>query len=159
MKILFLDIDGVLNSEALFRRRPPDARLEMNEDKWWAEMLDPDAIQRLNRILAETGAKVVVSSTWRFALGPDDLQRILGSRGFVGEIIGATPRRLTKRGDRRGDEIAAWLSDAACDVEAFVILDDDSDMGALLPKLIKTTWKAGLQDEHVTAARAMMGEL
>lgn len=62
-------------------------------------------------------------------------------------------------GGLRGHEIQDWLRHRAerrDDVEAFVIIDDDSDMDHLLPKLVKTTCATGLLDEHVEAAARLL---
>lgn len=61
-----------------------------------------------------------------------------------------TGRRLV-----RGDEIARWLA-TACDVTAFVILDDDNDMDGLLPRLVQTDAARGLGDREVADALAML---
>jgi len=149
MKILFLDMDGVLNSNIFFKKTELNQELRMHSDKWWAEMVDPKAVVFLNEILDRTGAKVVVSSTWRMVLTPEDLQRVLKERGFTGEIIGATPKG---GGEIRGLKIQRWLDETDLDVESFVILDDSSDMGDLMDRLVHTTWRYGLRKKHVPLA-------
>lgn len=141
MKIIFLDIDGVLNSVAWLKTLPEPPRID--------EMIDREAVRRLNRLLDETGgAKIVVSSTWRLGKSVQNLQEILEKFGCTGTVIGKAPYL----GKRRGYEIQHWLSEQAEQPERFVILDDDSDMEHPSPFLVQTTWQNGLLDEHVTAA-------
>src|SRR5687767_10572458 len=54
MKIVFLDIDGVLNT-----------RRSCHAQRGRPRPFDVDAISALNRVLRQTGARVVMSSTWR----------------------------------------------------------------------------------------------
>ena len=55
-KIVFLCIDGVLNSEEYFNKC-------FSSDNVCD--LDPDAINRLIKFLDDTNAKIVISSSWR----------------------------------------------------------------------------------------------
>ena len=114
-------------------------------------MIDPAAVELLNRLVASTGAKVVISSSWRVCRTLEQIQDDLRSRGFVGEVIGATPSII----GHRGHEIAAWLTEHG--PASFVILDDDSDMAHLKPRLVRTTFARGLQLEHIETARALLG--
>lgn len=112
--------------------------------------MDPKLVLRLNEILARTGAKVVISSSWRSMFSKEEILECLETNGFIGEVIDTTLRLLQ---DIRGTEIQIWLdNNTREDVDSFVILDDDSDMGPLMDKLIQTTWALGLQPEHVERA-------
>jgi len=151
MKILFLDIDGVLNSHAFWKRLRAEKKLIQDHK------LDPLAIERLNRLTDETGAKLVVSSTWRLPYVWNKQLGMLVTRlqqaGITGEIIGMTPDHQKAYG--RGGEIQAWMLQArqdGIDIESFVILDDDSDMDHLIGYLVQTRFEDGLQDIHVEAA-------
>lgn len=161
MKIVFLDFDGVLNSHEYIRNRAPE------NERGSRIGLDRVAVARVNRLLAETGAEVVVSSTWRHGKKRTQLCDILNDVGFVGVVRGMTPEWLTKTpggiyaAKCRGEEIQAWLDNAAHighDVESFVIVDDDSDMAHLAYRLIKTSFETGLLDEHVDRAIGMLRE-
>jgi hypothetical protein len=142
--LLFLDIDGVLNSAVWFA--------SMKERDWDRKpihhMLDPEAVRRLNFIIAATGAEIVISSSWRIIHPLTSIADALKKRGFIGTIIGATGSGP----GRRGNEIQAWLDAHSRSTRPFAILDDDSDMEHLLPRLVKTTWAKGLLDQHVPAA-------
>jgi hypothetical protein len=159
--VIFLDIDGVLNSIDFSKR---------TEHKWpdwpkWPDgQIDRDAVAHLNRLITATGAKIVISSSWRKMLDPEELAKVLARNGCIGEVIDETPdffklefwERPTPDGRFvRGDEIQAWL-DEHPEVEAFVIFDDDSDMGHLVDRLIQTDCQTGLLAEHVERAIALL---
>lgn len=153
MRVIFLDIDGVLNSGAYIKRL--NDLFDRPENQ-----MDPEAVQKLNRLTDLTGAKIVVSSTWRLAFlrqanGLDMLQRCMKAYGITGEVIGMTFNDAWGT-DRRGQEIQDYL-DNNPNIEKFVILDDDSDMGPLLPHLIQTKFDNGLQDTHVEQIAAILG--
>ncbi len=147
MKVIFLDIDGVLvNHKSLARAKKENAT---GKTRLWSSMIDPYAMGLLNRIVEETGALVVVSSVWRYGRGRTELQEILNDAGFEGRVLGVTPRMPEHE---RGDEIAEWLKSSLRKVESFVILDDDSDMADLKDKLVQTSMETGMLDEHAEKA-------
>jgi hypothetical protein len=144
-RIIFLDIDGVLNSNAWYERfgyqhipRPP---------------LDRDAVRRLDRIVRATGAFLVISSSWR---GDPRLSSWLMEHGCSGVVVGRTPRIA---GVERGIEIAHWLrlnARSGIPIRSFVILDDGDDMAGLQPWLVQTTQEYGLQDDDVDRAITLL---
>jgi len=123
MKIIFLDIDGVLNNY-----------YTLGEGANW----DPDLVKILNRIIKETKAEIVLSSTWRQITQYCDIIK----NDMKIKYIGETP----KLWEKRGVEIQTWL-DENPGVEKFVILDDDSDMVHLMPHLLQTDGEFGLTNE------------
>jgi hypothetical protein len=145
MKVVFLDFDGpIIPEQSHLERRP------LKQKAW------PPAITALNRITRTTGAKIVVSSTWRLA-GFEDVRRHLRNWGASGDVIGITPCGMEEEGKEawsatRGQEIAAWLAEHP-EVESFVILDDDRDMEHLMPFLVHTPFVVGLTES--TADRAI----
>lgn len=141
-KILFLDVDGVLNSAKWFRNP------RSNEDDYLGlRSIDPACVSRLKKILSFTGAKVVLSSTWRLE---ESFVKTLEDAGIP--IEGRTPYI---RSNHRGEEIAAWLTGRdgiSCD---YIVIDDDDDAGdheLTRDYFIQTTFATGLQDSHVQAA-------
>lgn len=154
MKVLFLDIDGVLNHFAFLLGRASHPAMT-NDETSGTEWIDPDCVAHLNAIIARSGAKVVISSSWRYVYGPAAMERILRRRGFIGEVIGETQKtNLT-----RGEEIAAWLKAAPEPVDGFAILDDDTDMAPLGAHQVVTSHATGgLLAEHVEQALAILGE-
>jgi hypothetical protein len=171
--VIFLDVDGVLNSEAFLRvlearhaqlghTEPPSPKRETTCDCFKLyNQIDRAAVARLNRIVAATGAKIVISSSWRKLFDPPELHRIFTEHGLVAEIIGETPdgpndealRAEHRHTDRifRGHEIDYWLRQHPT-VERFVILDDGGDMVMHAGRLVQTDSDDGLQDVHVEQA-------
>ena len=153
--IIFLDIDGVLNSWDWWARRktepPPTEHMGIYE-------LDPLACQRLQRICDTMGAGLVLTSTWRKSRTLDDLRSLFGQRGLTAPIVGRTPdlshnhNPFAEPWNRigRGLEIQWWLrtylgDEATCQAR-FAILDDDRDFGDLCGKLVQTRMATGLTD-------------
>ena len=170
MKVLFLDIDGVLNSENWFAYRIYCVKNNMvnilmnfvdTDDrniKHKLTMLDDRAIANLNRIIEETGCKVVLSSSWRSSIESENIftQNLLKLKGFKYEFYDVTPRLwFSDFSIRRGEEINFWLDKESekHEIESFVILDDDSDM---LPEqmnnFIHVDGQVGLTDRDVLTA-------
>jgi len=81
VRVIFLDIDGVLNHCDTRSAISPTA----------AEPLPipiaPECVVRLNRLIAETGAKIVISSSWRTFARWQDLGPALVRHGLVGDVI------------------------------------------------------------------------
>lgn len=143
-KILFLDVDGVLNYGMFGLHQP--------------------LLERLFRIVEQTGATVVLSSSWR---DTDLLKDRLREAGVIWEsetpdlslksAPGPYQTELTSKIIRavpRCWEIAEWLRKAdredVFDVEDFAILDDDPD--AVIPgHFYKTDTRDGLTDEIAEA--------
>lgn len=143
MKVLFLDIDGVLNNTETFLTLNP-----------WGH-LDKRLIDRLDSVLARTGAKVVISSAWRVGDQGQSVARALRRAGMkhADRIIDETP---TSRWIR-GWEIRLWLL-AHPEVQTYAIVDDMSDMGPVAHRLVQTDWDKGLQAEDAEALVALLGE-
>ena len=174
MKILFLDIDGVLNSERLVAENEArhatlgDHRCECFSIIY---QMDRACVARLNRILAETGAQVVISSSWRRLLDNATIIKILRSFGFEGAVIGATPDLVNdpewlarhewgRNGYEhidRGHEIWEWIA-AHPEVTHFVILDDCSDMAHVKPFHVHTDFEVGLDEPDVERALHLMAK-
>ena len=120
-KIIFLDIDGVLNVYCEERDEFGCTFHKHFEDN-------------LRWIIEETGAKIVISSTWRMS-GLSEMQRMWKHRNLVGEVIDITPTEVdvVERGTcefydqvDRGFEIQQWINDNK--VVCYCIIDDDNDM-------------------------------
>jgi hypothetical protein len=129
MKVLFLDIDGVLNSDRSCLALREEAENAETASERLYHRIDPVAVGLLNLVLRHD-VKVVVSSTHRkFHPRLDNLCRYIADLGVKGEVISATVDgwALKWDDDRRGVEIQEWL-DRHPQVTHFAILDDDSDM-------------------------------
>lgn len=141
MRVIFLDIDGCLNDSFTVDRTP---------DGFYG--IEAEKVERLNRIISATGAKVVVSSSWRIMHTLPEIEEFLREKGFSGEIVGMTPvgKKAPWESMRdRGDEILAWLMGNEA-VESFVILDDADCDPFEEDRHVRTDWESGL-DETVVA--------
>lgn len=143
MKVIFLDIDGVLNVEVFINafwaickqmkltRKEASESHKANLHDDFGNVFCPTACSRLAWIIEETGAKIVISSTWRHS-GLEAMQEMWKARNLPGEVIDITPVNMDDRDlpfkDRaeRGNEIKEWLNKNP--VESYVIFDDDDDM-------------------------------
>jgi len=145
MKIVFLDIDGVLNSR---QSLPLDAG-----------SMHPPLISKLNRLLQETGANVVISSSWRMHTPLNELANYLVKSGFEypERIIGAT-RYLDGRRSR-GYEITLWLRQVKGCVDSFVVLDDvAAGLDEVNGNVVVTDNRIGLSDKNVENAIKILNE-
>lgn len=138
-KVIFLDMDGVLNC-----KNTPN----VNGKVW---LIDRQLVKRFNRIFDTCkDVEVVLSSSWRYAVENKtiDINWLMENVGYTGpKIVHMTPPGE----DDRGYEIQAWL-DVHKDVEKFVIIDDDTDMAHLIDHLIKTDFwseEGGITDSDV----------
>jgi hypothetical protein len=106
MKVIFLDIDGVLNCK---KTRNP---------RKLPYVVDPALVRRFKRLLARTGAKVVLSSTWRY-----DPAGLFSARHGGIPFIDVTPDMPKQP---RRNEVLAWLKRHPR-VTRYVIIDDEDD--------------------------------
>ena len=156
MKVIFLDIDGVLNSGYT------KERIE------GYTFVDASNIRFLKELIDQTGAKVVLSSTWRRGwalLDTRDEESLTSSEKQDIRLFEALKARLLEYGielmsytrdfAQRGTEIDAWLKEWTGEpIEAFVILDDMDDW-ELKPHgdhLVQTGFYAGLEPKNVRRA-------
>lgn len=142
LKLLFLDIDGVLNSVK--------QRLEGRWDDG-TRTLDPEALKRLERIMVKTECAVVLTSVWRKRETLSTTQLNFRKKGFPLELIqrfiGSTS---VLHEDRcRGREIDLWLKALGGDPK-FAILDDGYDLDPYLHRLVQVNGQLGLQDSDVS---------
>lgn len=127
MKVIFLDVDGVLNSV---------------EDRFSWTIETDKHLKLLKYIIDNTNAKIVISSSWRILSGTKNtlIKRL---KDFNIEVYSETPH-LCSDGIRRGDEIRQWLKENK-EIENFVILDDESDMREFTKtNLFQTNMEIGL---------------
>lgn len=190
MKIIYLDIDGVLNCEEAYLNgecRYVKHNLNKGDDlknrhqafysksKFW-----------INKLIKETGAKIVISSTWRLS-GIEWLREVWKHEKMEGEIIDITPSFInTKIGDEgytvpRGVEIdyhlknklgfyhINWCKEGQqeymniSNVENYIIIDDDSDMlykqrNHFLHVLPSPRNKSGFGEEHYQKGLKMLNK-
>jgi HAD domain in Swiss Army Knife RNA repair proteins len=122
VKVIFLDIDGVLNCATT----PNPRKLPY--------IVDPKLLRRFKRLLQRTGAKVVLSSTWRY-----DPAGLFSAKHWGVPFIDVTPDMPHRP---RRDEVIAWLKSHP-KVKRFVVIDDEDDELDELP-LFQPSTKTGL---------------
>ncbi len=136
--VVFLDIDGVLNRMHSWSRRRNHGHV------------DRECLRALHTILHETGAQVVLSSSWRL-FAQSKSARVLRYLGVRCDYAGRTPHL---GGRSRGDEIASWLRVHGW--RNFIIVDDDSDMRHLSRRMVKTKFQSGLLPKHIAKAKMLL---
>ena len=150
MKVIFLDFDGVIT---------------IPETKWNISL---EHVKRVKKICDETGAKLVISSSWqrygRAGESREDrvknwLDGIL-MKGYKGAIkkfftdytYDMSGRFYNEFGNVRGSDIKSWLTRNP-DVDNYVIIDDEGDMlDEQLYHFVQTDWVFGIQDREVKLA-------
>lgn len=136
-RIIFLDNDGVLINSPCLRRDAERILTRIGSVK----RAHPDCVAALNLITDETGAELVLSSTWREEGDIESLTDVLRAWGVTGTLLDATPA-LPHRA--RGEEIQHWLDHCGLDIESFLILEDDSEMPHLEHRVVRTLFEPGL---------------
>ena len=154
MKVIFLDIDGVLNNN--------DTEESING---WV-FVDDNLIENLAYVIEKTDAVVVLSSSWRSGYygmqkgAPDDDEQwgIYEYKALVERLkkhsVHIYGHTRWPESSNRGEEIKAWLDEH--NVKDFVILDDyDARISEYFPdNFVKTDWRYGLT--MTSALKALM---
>lgn len=125
-KVIFLDVDGVLNN-GTWAIEMFDKGIRVYHD----DLLYEPSLEQLRRIVDTTGAVIVVSSSWRqIPIAYLHLKERVEKYGM--KIYDKTPYV----GGERGDDITAWFNRHPGDWK-YVILDDDDDMGVHMPHFMR----------------------
>jgi hypothetical protein len=161
--IVFVDIDGVLNSprdyhewNAAWRETRPDGDPwhDPTEDPHVLKLFNKDLVAKLNSITDPVDADVVVSSSWRlfYASRFDKLRDILKAAGVHANVLEATPVGFPER----WEAILIWLHTRGKGQRVqYVILDDEAPrfrMTHINAHLVQTSSVVGLQDHDVRRA-------
>lgn len=154
MKVIFLDIDGTLNNDSTKERF--EGLIFLEDEK----------IQLLKELIGQTGAKIVLTSTWRRGWYLKDHMPNLNESDLADiRLFEALEKKLAEHGitllsytddfGLRGEEIDAWLKQWQGEsIESYVILDDmdDKEMCPHAQHLVQTTFWDGLLPEDVQKA-------
>lgn len=155
MKVVFLDIDGVMN------------RLDQPIPYGFRTLpaILPEKVVLLNKLTEVTQSGIVLSTSWRYLFTIEGWNDHFANLGIKARVIGCTLKNtesvqkilLDHTGewkDRiyRGDEINAWVCESLYDSDSFVILDDGTDMAPLDKFLVNTDGDTGLTEEDVQKA-------
>ena len=136
MKLVLLDIDGVLNH----------SNTEWNE---WAE---GSCVDVLNAITKTNDAKIVVVSAQRIGHDAEYMADMLASVGVEAELVGITPELGV-----RDAEIKEWVVGHA-DMITSMVLIDDSYSARYNDIQVQTEWEHGLQDKHIEQANEILNK-
>lgn len=161
MKLIFLDIDGVMNS---FETH---ADPNMPHEAWNPELMArlglslniyPIFVERINKITEETGARIVISSSWRIGYLAEwaDVVIYLHNCGLKGFIVGRTPwKNMEDCFATRGEEINGWFEQHPNEkIESFIVIDDNTlgEKYTFKDNFIQTNFQQGIQDIEVEIA-------
>ena len=161
MKVIFLDIDGVLNSYDFYLSDRCPGNLNGQEGD-----IDPMCVERVLRICNETNAQIVISSDWRIAW--EGTRMRLEKMGLSRDIVvDKTPELIWQRLGKhnymvenddesyeysRGREIDLWL-EAHPECTNYVIIDDRMDFTEeQQPHFVHVNSKCGLTDDNTDIA-------
>ena len=150
MKLIFLDIDGCLNGHEFIAGS-------------LSNMIRPDCVARLNRILEATDAKLVISSAWRYmihggAMTLNGFEYMLRTHGLpANSVVGYTATDETI--PLRGDQIRRWITLEGAGVTKWIVLDDLTEgMANVKHRQIVTDGQTGLTDDDVNRAIEMLAD-
>ncbi len=166
-KILFLDIDGVLNTE---RQHDYCVERGIAPVDGFSYSFDPEAVANLTRIVEQTGADIVLSSSWKY-WGLSAMQNMWANRGLPGKIIDITPDTVSD--DMllsvdldmmlpavKGSEIKEWLAISGSQVTRYAILDDQFDMlPEQQPNFVQTDPRVGITGEDANSVIAILTDM
>ena len=144
VRVLFLDIDGVLNRTAY---RPA---VSVGLRSW----IEPDLAANLTEALRITGAQIVLSSDWRINRELDVLREELAAATIDGTLLDVTPNI---EGVPRWHQIQAWMETNGASHQDVVIIDDLYEMGPLAARFVRASPLNGLDRRAVDAIVALFG--
>ena len=174
MKVIFLDIDGVINTEKWVAYSIENG-LPVHDKYDGQHTFDENCLYWLNKIIDETGAQIIISSSWRndglgtlrkmwrrrYTLGKGDFYKhhdkiydttfSLTTSNFLEQ---KTLMRQLNEDDRwiRGNQIDIYLKTHP-EITKYVIIDDDNDMlDYQQPYFINAKDPNGIEEEHYKKA-------
>ncbi|MEO8704896.1 MAG: HAD domain-containing protein [Kofleriaceae bacterium] len=144
MRVLFLDIDGVMNRTGY---RPA------GESEGLRSWIEPELAARLCALMRQVRARLVMSSDWRRG-ELTDLRNELRIAGIEVPLLDKTPDLGTRD---RWREIQAWLD--AHPTDEYAIVDDLWDMGPLAARFVRTPPLTGLDADAAAKVAALFTPL
>lgn len=116
-KIIFLDFDGVMVTDR-YQEQLMTSGSPLRDE--YGVKFDPICAENLCRIINNTDADIVVTSTWKMEMGLDGIRKMWSDRKLPDKVIDITPDVDILR---RGNEIETWLGRQTGSVR-YVIIDD-----------------------------------
>lgn len=139
MKVIFLDIDGVINNHATFIWARQLNKKYVGYSHRHYDEVDPRLLALVRHIVETVDAKIVISSSWRILHTNEQILDVFKHNDWPNApIIGATGR---SNNGFRGQEVQDWITQNP--VSRYAILDDDGDFFEHQP-LFKTNGEVGL---------------
>ena len=130
LPVIFLDVDGVLNSEMSC------ANINLKQGETYG--VDDIYLNRLKKIIENTNAQIVLSSSWR--LENNKLNEIIKELDKIEVELLDTTINLNGNGNRV-DEILSWINNN--NINETWIAIDDYDLHKMNPKLDKRNFVKG----------------
>jgi len=143
LKIIYLDIDGVLNSKTYYKT------VDRTKKDW--NRFNPLAVEMIKRLIEEFKSSIVISSTWRFAF-VKELKNELIKSGLVKYLHKdwKTPEAYPSH---RGEEINLWLDNHPEAIDYVIIDDDENILEEQKNWFIRTDINEGMTEEHYYKVR------
>ena len=161
MKIIFLDVDGVLNTRNA-------------KDRFGTVIgIEDEKVKRLAQIVAQTGAKIYLTSSWKYGWSSDPY-KCMEDGVYLNLKLAKYGLKIEDKVDmgisERGYEILQWIDWhtrwADYKIDSYVVLDDERFDFPLYPefsgRIVKTdfyTKDGGLQEFHVKEAVRILNEM
>lgn len=164
MNYIFLDVDGVLNSQKYMIKTHKKLK-KILKNKTESEMIyatrhvDTKAVYRLSKIVKATNAKIIMSSSWRGAWKYGEpstnnytafyLNSVMHNFGIAVDDI------TTLVYHDRGEQILQYVFENLKPEDNWIVIDDeifDIDRYISLDKVVKTNFKTGLLNKHIKEA-------
>lgn len=185
MKIIFLDVDGVLNHEEWYTSgRAQNAYLATGETDAKAYNFDPESWKWVQKLINETGAKIVLSSSWRSYDLASTIEEYKDTafKPIIDNLVGVTPVTMTRN---RGEEInrffdivngnnsndtsksVEWLKNHPLEtltamgekIAQYVIFDDDTDItDGQKPHFVHVDFWHGIQEKDYMKAKNILNK-
>ena len=145
-KILFLDIDGVMNSKLYFKNS-----FNPDEDD---SRFDVYSVYLVKKLVEEFSLKIVITSHWRSGMVEKLMSEL--KRNELMSFLHKDSFTPILRSAQRGTEIKAWL-DSHPEINDYLIIDDNENMlEEQKCRFVKTDAFAGLLDENYYDAREIL---
>ncbi|WP_275372587.1 HAD domain-containing protein [Clostridium tertium] len=122
MKLIFLDIDGVLNTERFCKIQVKQKLADFYTARF---NFDPICMKNLKKLVDITNAYIIISSSWRINEDSEDYMHLIANMKLYkiyDRVISSTP---IINGGTRADEILSWLQGTE-GISSYVIIDDEA---------------------------------
>lgn len=155
-RYVFLDFDGVVCTKR-HRMELYTKGFPLKDD--YGPFFDPEAVENLRSIVNNTGAGIIITSTWKYK-GWEAMQTLWAIRKMPGILLDITPDLPAAFLYTRGMEINKWLNTNASNNPSeyqYVIIDDGFEfMPEQEPHLVLTDPTIGLTAKDAEKAQAIL---